>query len=70
MRTVMIGFMFFSFFADMWHHVLFYIIMGMALSIIRLHDLYAETGQMPQPFTIGKQITPVQLPSPAAAVAR
>jgi len=67
MRTVMIGFMFFSFFADMWHHVLFYIIMGMALSVIRLHELYAETGQMPQPFTIGRQITPVHLPAAATA---
>jgi len=66
MRTVLINFMFFSFFADMWHHVLFYIIMGMALSIIRMHELYAETGQLPQPFLIGKQLEPMPLAGPAS----
>ena len=65
MRTVLINFMFFSFFADMWHHVLFYIIMGMALSIIRMHELYAATGQVPRPFLIGKQLDAPALPAPA-----
>jgi O-antigen ligase len=32
LRTVIIGFMLFSFFADMWHHELFYIIVGMCVS--------------------------------------
>jgi O-antigen ligase len=68
MRTVIIGFLFFSFFADMWHHELFYIIAGMSLALIRLHELYAETGQAPQPFVIGRQLQPVRLPpAPAAA---
>jgi O-antigen ligase len=67
LRTVIIGFMFFSFFADMWHHELFYIIVGMCLSLIRLHDLYAETGQAPQPFIIGQQLQPLRLPATTAA---
>ncbi len=58
-RTGMVGFMFFSFFADMWHHVLFYIVMGLALSVIRLHLVYAETGRVPDAFILGK---PVQSP--------
>jgi O-antigen ligase len=62
-RTGMVGFMFFSFFADMWHHVLFYIIMGLALAVIRAHQVYAETGQTPQPFIMGKAMEPVALES-------
>lgn len=53
MRTTLIGFLVFSFFADMWYHDFFYIIMGMALALIRLHDHYAETGQVPRSFMIG-----------------
>ncbi len=53
-RTAMIGFLFFSFFADMWHHVMFFIIMGLSLALIRLHRVYAETGQVPEPFTLGR----------------
>lgn len=56
MRTALIGFLIFSFFADMWHHVLFYIIIGICIALIRLHQVYAETGQVPRPFTIGKPI--------------
>jgi hypothetical protein len=67
MRTVLINFMFFSLFADMWHHVLFYIIMGMALSIIRMHELYAATGQVPRPFLMGKQLEAPALAAPAHA---
>jgi O-antigen ligase len=53
MRTVLLGFLFFSFFADMWYHDFFYIIMGICLALIRLHDHYAETGQVPKRFMIG-----------------
>lgn len=53
MRTVLLGFLFYSFFADMWYHDFFYIIMGMCLALIRLHDHYAETGQVPKRFMIG-----------------
>jgi hypothetical protein len=67
LRTVIIGFMLFSFFADMWHHELFYIIVGMCLSLIRLHETYAATGQVPQPFVIGRQLQPARLPSVATA---
>ena len=56
MRTGLMGFMFFSFFADMWHHVLFYIIIGTCLALIRMHDVYAETGQVQGPFTLGRQL--------------
>jgi O-antigen ligase len=56
MRTGLIGFMFFSFFADMWHHVMFYILMGLVLSVIRMHQVYAETGQVPEAFRLGKPI--------------
>ena len=47
MRTAIIGFMVFSFFADMWIHILFYILVGMCLSIIHMHEVYAETGRLP-----------------------
>src|SRR5205085_4252843 len=53
MRTTLIGFLFYSFFADMWYHDFFYIIMGMALAIIHLHEQYAETGRVPERFAIG-----------------
>lgn len=61
-RTALVGFLFFSFFADMWHHVLFYIVMGFALAVIRAHQVYAETGQIPQAFIVGKKLDalPVQ----------
>lgn len=58
-RTGMVGFLVFSFFADMWHHVLFYIIMGLALALIRAHQVYAETGRVPEPFVTGKPLTRV-----------
>ena len=60
MRTALIGFLFFSFFADMWHHVLFYIIMGLALALIRLHQVYAETGRVPEAFVVGRPMQPVE----------
>jgi O-antigen ligase len=56
MRTALIGFMFFSFFGDMWHHIMFYILMGLVLSVIRMHQVYAETGQVPEAFRLGKAI--------------
>jgi O-antigen ligase len=56
MRTAMINFLFFSFFGDMWHHVLFYIFIGLALAIIRMHQVYAETGQVPDAFRLGRSI--------------
>ena len=73
MRTVLLGFLFFSFFADMWYHDFFYIIMGMSLALIRLHDHYAETGQVPRRFLIGgasdePRRTPSAPPVPRAVV--
>jgi len=65
MRTVLFGFLFFSFFADMWYHDFFYIIMGMSLALIRLHEYYAETGQVPQSFAIGGPTTPRRGPTTA-----
>ncbi len=56
MRTGLIGFMVFSFFADMWHHVMFYIMMGMCFSLIRIHQVYAETGVVQGPFRLGKPV--------------
>lgn len=61
LRTTLIGFMFFSFFADMWQHVLFYIVMGLALATIRIHQVYAETGQVPLAFRVGKPLEAVGL---------
>jgi len=55
MRTMLIGFLFYSIFADMWHHVMFYIVMGLMISTIRVHQVYAETGQVPKAFTLGKK---------------
>ena len=49
MRTILIGFLVFSFFADMWIHILFYIIVGMCISVVRMHQVYAETGRLPSP---------------------
>jgi O-antigen ligase len=63
LRTALIGFLIFSFFADMWHHVLFYIIIGMCLTVIRMHQVYAETGQVPKPFTAGRQLAPDAAPA-------
>jgi O-antigen ligase len=56
MRTGLLGFLVFSFFADMWHHVMFYIIMGMCFSLIRMHQVYAETGVVQGPFRLGKPV--------------
>ncbi|MFN2376218.1 MAG: O-antigen ligase family protein [Candidatus Binatia bacterium] len=53
MHTALIGFLFFSFFADMWYHDFFYIVMGMCLALIRVHDHFAETGKVPTRFLIG-----------------
>lgn len=52
MRTALFGFLFFSFFADMWYHDFFYIIMGMCFALIRVHEHYAETGVVPRGFGI------------------
>jgi O-antigen ligase len=46
-RTVLILFLFFSFFADVWVHIYFYLIVGLCLSLIQLHRTYAETGHVP-----------------------
>ncbi|HEY2773891.1 MAG TPA: O-antigen ligase family protein [Candidatus Binatia bacterium] len=53
MRTVLIGFMFFSLFADMWYHDFFFILIGISLSLIHLHEEYATTGKIPEPFRLG-----------------
>lgn len=53
MRTALIGFLFYSFFADMWYHDFFYILMGICLALIHLHEQYAETGRVPESFAIG-----------------
>lgn len=47
MRTALILFMIFSFFADVWAHIYFYVILGMSLSLIRMHRTYTETGRVP-----------------------
>ena len=47
MRTTLILFMVFSFFADVWAHVFFYVIMGLTLALLRVHAVYQETGQVP-----------------------
>ncbi len=52
-RTALLMFLFFSFFADVWNHVYFYVIAGLGLSLIRVHLTYAETGHVP-----GTQIGP------------
>ena len=61
MRTALIGFLFFSLFADMWHHVLFYIVMGLAISVVRMHQVYSATGKVPEPFILGPVLQPVLL---------
>jgi O-antigen ligase len=61
MRTILIGFLLFSAFADMWHHALFYIIAGMCLVVIRIHQVFAETGRVPEPFRMGR---PVEIATP------
>ncbi|HYC01381.1 MAG TPA: O-antigen ligase family protein [Candidatus Limnocylindrales bacterium] len=47
MRTLVVMFLFFSFFADIWVHIYFYVIMGLSLAVIQLHRTYAETGHVP-----------------------
>lgn len=47
MRTTMFLFLFFSFFADVWAHIFFYVIAGLTLALIRLHRTYSETGHVP-----------------------
>lgn len=54
LRTGLLGFLLFSFFADMWYHDFFYIIMGMCFVLIHLHEQYAATGQVPQRFSTGR----------------
>lgn len=53
MRTGLIGFLFYSFFADMWYHDFFYVVMGISLALIRMHEQYAETGRVPESYAIG-----------------
>jgi len=53
LRTLLIMFLFFSFFADVWVHIYFYVITGLCLSVIRVHQTYAETGAV-----AGTQIGP------------
>jgi len=47
MHTSLIGFVVFCVFADMWVNIVFYIIVGLCLSLIRLHEYYRETGTVP-----------------------
>ncbi len=47
MHTSLIGFVVFCLFADMWVNIVFYIIVGLCLSLIRLHEYYRETGTVP-----------------------
>jgi O-antigen ligase len=68
MRTVLIGFMIFSLFADMWYHDFFYIIMGMSLALIHVHDQYAETGKVPQSFRIGSRSSEPRAEAPRRLV--
>jgi O-antigen ligase len=63
MRTVLIGFLFFSFFSDMWYHDFFYIVIGVSLALIRMHEQYASTGEVPG---LVRAVTP---PPAAATVA-
>jgi O-antigen ligase len=53
MRTGLIGFLFYSLFADMWYHDFFYIVMGLSLALIRMHEVYAETGRVPESYVLG-----------------
>jgi O-antigen ligase len=57
-RTALIGFLFYSFFADMWYHDFFYILMGMCFALIRLHEYFAETGRVPRSFAIAGSTDP------------
>ncbi|MFQ5477321.1 MAG: O-antigen ligase family protein [Candidatus Binatia bacterium] len=52
MRTTLIGFMVFSFFGDMWIHVLFFIIVGMCMVLLQIHRTYDETGEVPTAQTV------------------
>jgi hypothetical protein len=54
MRTGLIGFLFYSLFADMWYHDFFYIVMGLSLALIRMHEQYAETGRVPAGWAVGR----------------
>ncbi len=47
MRTSLIGFMFFSMFADMWLHVFFFVLIGKCICLIEMHRRYEETGRLP-----------------------
>ncbi len=47
MRTVLILFLVYSFFADIWVHIYFHIVVGLALAVIQIHRVYAETGHVP-----------------------
>ncbi|MFP6625441.1 MAG: O-antigen ligase family protein [Deltaproteobacteria bacterium] len=47
MRTTLIGFLVFSFFADMFVHIFYHIVIGMCIVLIQMHKVYAETGQLP-----------------------
>lgn len=67
MRTGMIGFLFYSIFADMWYHDFFYCVLGISLSLIRMHEQYAETGRVPESYAIGGRGTGVALTSPAVS---
>lgn len=59
LRTLLILFLFFSFFADVWVHIYFYVITGLCLAVIQLHRVYSETGHVPG--------TPIGPPGTAAA---
>jgi len=52
MRTALIGFLFFSIFADMWLHVFFFVLIGICIALIQLHKIYEETGRMPGKSTV------------------
>lgn len=47
LRTLLLLFFFFSFFADVWIHIYFYVIAGLCLATIQLHRNYSETGAVP-----------------------
>lgn len=65
MRTALVGFLFYSLFADMWYHDFFYIVMGISLALIHLHEQYASTGKVPERYRIGGSAKPIPLPSAA-----
>lgn len=67
MRTSMVGFLFYSIFADMWYHDFFYCILGISLSLIRMHEQYAETGRVPESYALGGRSSGLVLSGPATA---